>query len=631
MSLILLILFGVFLILSILNSQRTMLAFFEKEAHSFLRLISLSQENSIFAEAKLEDKITDNLLNIISYLNEYGYNQENLDKIKEHFDINSIVIYDPINQRLISKSGNPYELNYQTFLTDEKIKYDYFSVLNEKFIRFIYKTDKKIFQIELSAEEIRRFSQEYGIGKILNQMADNPLVQYIALQDLQGIIFATPNIKMMPKIQSDAFLLSAFNNGVEMSRITKFGNKKVLEIVQPFVVENKMIGLFRIGMNLDNYYQHLRSSYIQMTLIFIILLVSGISIFTIFIKSQDYKIREYFFTYLLGTIDEGVLLVDNKGIIKGVNKMFNKISEMSAPLLLNKRYSERFDDDPFLIKVVHETGNPVEEEKRIFKKIVQYATYPLFDPNKKFMGTISILHDVTKLREQETEQKEKERLSFLGNLVANFAHEIKNPLNGIAIAVQRLQREFPVQDMQSKQLISVIIKEIDSMTRILNDFLSLARPQIKEEREFNLSQLIKDLGIFIKEQTDQKKIKYNEMIEENLYIKGNMEDIKRALMNLLLNAIEAVSSQVEPAPEIGISLNKRKKNIVVQIMDNGPGIPRSVLKKIFEPYFTTKKSGTGLGLFIAQKIVKEQNGMIKVHSIQGRGTTFEVILPILND
>ncbi|MGQ9701072.1 MAG: ATP-binding protein [bacterium] len=604
-----------------------MLSFFEEEARSFLKIIALAQENSIFAEAEFEGRIADNLLSIISYIDEAGYDHQTLERMRQNFHLSSIVIYDEIQRKVISESGIPYAIDTISIEDEKKINYYYFSVLNKKFIRFIYRVNQRILQIELSAENIKRFSQEYGIGKILNQMADNPLVQYILLQDLQGIIFATPNIRTMPKIENDPALLKALNNGEEITRIINFGNKKVLEIVQPFVVEQNNIGLFRIGMNLDNYHQHVKNTYFQLAVIFIVLLIGGIFIFSIFYKYQDYQMRLQFFTHILGAIDEGVLLVDNKDKITGNNKMFSSITETQGTLLFNQHYSDKFNDDPFSINLVRQTGVPFEEEKEMFQKIVKYATYPIFDINKKLVGTISILHNVTELRKQEKEQEEKERLSFLGNLVANFAHEIKNPLNGLAIAAQRLQREYPSQNEEYGKLISIIIKEIDSMNRILNDFLSLARPQIKEYQTFDLSQLVKEVGMLIKQQLDQKGIRYNEKIEEGIVCEASAEDIKRVLINLLLNATEAVSSLVDRKPEISISLMHKAKNIVIEINDNGTGIPEAALKKIFEPYYTTKKGGTGLGLYIAQKIVNEHNGKIRAQSIQGKGTTFTVILP----
>uniref|UniRef100_A0A7V3RHE8 histidine kinase n=1 Tax=candidate division WOR-3 bacterium TaxID=2052148 RepID=A0A7V3RHE8_UNCW3 len=626
-SIVLLILLGLFLTFGIISNQKAMLSFFKEEAHSILSIIALSQENSIFAEAEIEEKIVDNLVSIISYLNDTGYRKEILNSILQNFNLSSIVVYDLNNKTIIAKSGNPYEIDYENFAGAEKIKYYYFTVLNERYIRFLYRGGQFAFQIELSAEEIKRFSKTYGIGNILNQLVSNPLVNYVVLQDLRGIIFATPNIKSMSKIQDDSLLLKALQRGEEVSRISNFGNKKILEMAMPFVVENDTIGLFRIGMNLDNYYRHLRNTYIQLVLMFIILLIGGISILAIIIKHQNFQMQEQFFSHILGAIEEGVLLVDQRMMIRGINNMFSRITEIKGAPVLNKRYEEVFSGDPFLINLVHQTKNPVEEEKIIFKKIIRYTTYPLFTPDKKFMGTITILHDMTKIREQEKEEEEKERLSFLGNLVANFAHEIKNPLNGLAIAAQRLKREFPAENEQYNQLLSMIIKEIDSMTKILNDFLTLARPRIKEKREFNMSELIKEIGDLIRHQAMEKNIRYIERVDDGVSIKGSPEDIKRAIMNLLLNAIEAVSSESITQPQVFVALEKRKKNIIVKISDNGPGIPKQLLKKVFEPYFTTKKSGTGLGLFIAHKIIQEHNGRISIKSQEGKGTAFTIILP----
>ncbi|MEO0190771.1 MAG: hypothetical protein ABIL18_07300, partial [candidate division WOR-3 bacterium] len=135
MAFILLCLLGIFLIFSIINNQRTMLAFFKDEARSFLTLIALAQEHSIFAEAELEDKITDNLISIINYLNEIGLKKDNLDKVRQNFNLSSIVIYDSIRKKDLLKSGNPYEIDYKSFKEGDRIKYYYFTILNEKFIR----------------------------------------------------------------------------------------------------------------------------------------------------------------------------------------------------------------------------------------------------------------------------------------------------------------------------------------------------------------------------------------------------------------------------------------------------------------------------------------------------------------
>ena len=182
-------------------------------------------------------------------------------------------------------------------------------------------------------------------------------------------------------------------------------------------------------------------------------------------------------------------------------------------------------------------GVNIVDEKFIFGKNIQYSTYPLLDEKNKISGVISVLRDVTKIREFEREREEAERLKFLGNLVANFAHEIKNPLNGLSIATQRLIREFPSENKEYTRLTTTVKKEIESLNKILNDFLSLARPRIKEKNEFNLSVLIQDTLDIIREQAKHKKIILKENIKKGIKIIGNFEDFKRAVLNILLNAI----------------------------------------------------------------------------------------------
>ena len=152
----------------------------------------------------------------------------------------------------------------------------------------------------------------------------------------------------------------------------------------------------------------------------------------------------------------------------------------------------------------------------MIKRNIQYSTYPLIDAKKKINGAISVLRDVTELRAFEKEREESERLKFLGNLVANFAHEIKNPLNSLSIATQRLVKEFSQENKEYIHLTTTIQKEIEALNKILNDFLSLARPKIKENKEFNLALVVKNTIDLIKEQANKDNIKLKCNIKKDI-------------------------------------------------------------------------------------------------------------------
>lgn len=623
LAIILLVILGIFLTLGILNSRRIMMDLIKEEARSFLTIVASTQENSIFAEGEFEDAIIEKLINVCNYLETIPLNSATLEKIRQHFDFNSMIAFDAKTQQAIATSGNPFDIDKDIFTREEALFFNYFTIANKKFIRFIYYTQKRIYQIEVSAEEIGAFRQEFGINKIINQLSTNPMVKYLVLQDRKGILFATPNVYTITRIDDDSTLIDVLEQNVEASRISEFENENILELIRPFVVEGERLGLWRIGISLENYYRHVRATENQLILLFVILFGAGFVLFFLFMKYQSVIGLKDLFDTTLGAVEDAVLTVNTKGTITGINKMFASMSAFEEKMLVDHSYFTLFADDPFEVQKVLKEGSKIVNEKVIFNKNIQYATYPLLDEKNRIAGTISVLRDVTKLRDFEREREETERLKFLGNLVANFAHEIKNPLNGLSIAVQRLMKEFPSGDEEYNRLATSIKKEIESLNKILNDFLSLARPRIKEKKEFDLSALMHDTLSLVKEQASSRKVEIKEDVSKEIKVIGAPDDFKRAILNIVLNALSAVADNTGV---IDVQLKKRKSDIVLTIADNGVGMDKEEIERIFTPYFTTKKGGTGLGLYIAQRILKEHRAEIKVTSKKGKGTTFKILL-----
>jgi signal transduction histidine kinase len=268
-------------------------------------------------------------------------------------------------------------------------------------------------------------------------------------------------------------------------------------------------------------------------------------------------------------------------------------------------------------------------EKAVFGKNVQYSTYPLLDHKNRIAGVISVLRDVTKIREFEKDREEAERLKFLGNLVANFAHEIRNPLNGLSIAVQRIIREFPSENKEQARLMLNVKNEIEVLNRILSDFLSLARPRMKEKHEFDLSSVLSQALDLINEQAKDKNIIIKKNITKKAKLYGNSDDFRRVLINILLNSVEALSNVSDRQRVIEINLAEGEGAVMLVISDNGIGMNQDELSKIFTPYFTTKRGGTGLGLYIAHTILKEHKARIEVLSEAGKGTVFTITLGVI--
>jgi len=634
LAVILLVILGVFLTLGIINSRKVMMDLIKEEAHSFLAMVASIQENSIFTEGKFEDGVIEKLINICNYLGTATLDKTNLEKIRQNFNLNSLIILDARTRTTIASSGYPLRISNDIFAKKESVFFEYFTIVRKKYMHFAYRKQDEIFQIEVSAEEIETFRQQFGINKIIDQIALNPMIEYLVLQDQKGIIFATPNIQNIGRIDDDSMLINVLRQNIETNRIARFANQNILELVRPFVIDGRSLGLFRMGINLESYYHHRRVTERQLILLFIILFGVGFALFFLFMKYQSYIDLKELFTKTLGAVEDGVLMVDSKGTITGANKMFANIVAFEENVLLGQNYFSSFEEDPFNIHKVLKDGAKIVNERLVSAKNIQYATYPLLDEKNRITGAISVLRDVTKIREFEKEREEAERLKFLGNLVANFAHEIKNPLNGLSIATQRIIKEFPSGNEEYFRLTTAIKREIESLNRILNDFLSLARPKIKEKGEFDLSSLTHQILDLMREEAKSKNIILKENISKDIKYIGIEEDFKRAILNILLNGIDTLTNISDRERALAVQLTAHDNSILLAISDNGEGMDKKEIEKIFTPYFTTKKGGTGLGLYIAQQILKDHKAEIIVESEKGAGTTFKIILknqsPILN-
>ncbi len=622
LAIILLVILGIFLTLGIINSRRMMMDLIKEEGRSLLAIVASTQENLIFAEGKYEDEIIEKLINICNYLETTEISERMLEKVRQSFNISSIVV--TREQKMLLRVGHPFGLADTVIKGTDRIFYEYFTIGQAKYLRFVYRIEHKVYQIEISAEEIRGFRQEFGINKIINQLSVDPMVKYLVFQDQKGIIFATPNIQTISRIDDDAVLMNAIEQKSEASRVTEFERENILELIRPFIVDEQNLGLFRVGISLESYRRHIRETERQLLLLFIILFGASFVLFFLFMKYQSYVGLAEVFDKTLGAVEDAVLTVNKKGIMTGINKAFAKLSSFEEKMLLGREYYSFFNEDPFDVQRVLGQGSKIVDEKVVFGKNIQYSTYPLFDSKNRIAGVITVLRDVTKMREFEREREEAERLTFLGNLVANFAHEIKNPLNGLSIATQRLIKEFPSDNKEYMRLTTTVQKEIESLNKILNDFLSLARPRIREKEVFNLSALMQNTLDLIRGQVLETGIILKEKVKRDVKIIGNSEYFKRAILNILLNAIDALSQVSDRRRELVVELTQSGGEIRIVITDNGIGMDAEERDRIFMPYFTTKKQGTGLGLYIAQKIIRDHHGVVEIKTAKNQGTTFVI-------
>ena len=236
---------------------------------------------------------------------------------------------------------------------------------------------------------------------------------------------------------------------------------------------------------------------------------------------------------------------------------------------------------------------------------------------------------LARIEEMRKRLEQSERLSSLGQLAAGVAHEIRNPLNAISMASQRLQREYlPREEDKSQEFgrLTVVIRdEIRRLNVIIEEFLTFSRSRRLALREFSLTEVVQKLARLMGEEASVRGIALSLKPEQDpLMVPMDVDKLQQALINLIKNAMESITG----AGTIKLSIeNSDKERIGIRISDTGCGMTPEEIERIFSPEYTTKEKGLGLGLALAHEIIRGHGGDIHVMSRQSAGTTFEVTLP----
>ena len=222
-----------------------------------------------------------------------------------------------------------------------------------------------------------------------------------------------------------------------------------------------------------------------------------------------------------------------------------------------------------------------------------------------------------------TQMSRAEHLATLGELATGLAHEIRNPLAGIAGVIEIIGRDLP-ETSPAREMVKDLRLEINRINRILTDLLETARPHPPRMMRSNLNTTVEHAVMLARQQVLSQPIKIEFQKAPNLpEVEHDSDQIHQLLLNLLLNAVQSIDG----AGTVRVEIGKRDGNACVTVSDTGRGIPEERLPQIFRPFFTTRGNGTGLGLSQARRIVDEHRGQIGVTSAVGKGTTFEVLLP----
>ncbi len=352
------------------------------------------------------------------------------------------------------------------------------------------------------------------------------------------------------------------------------------------------------------------------------------------LTEEEMRKQERLFASVVRSVDDSIIITDMFGRVITINAAGEKLTGYSKEEITGRRYMKLIDKN-----------TPKETRKRILKEtqvgsgwkgevVVRKKngdTFPAYlsitsilNERGDTIGIVGILRDITEQIEMQKRLIRKEKLASLGEMAAGVAHEIRNPLGGIKMAVGLIRRDLSERSFTTDMLDSILsgIKDIEN---IINDLLDFTRETKLEKEDYNIAQIIRGIVNSFHREISEKGIQviYNRFQEDiNLNVDGIK--IRQVLANVLKNAIEAINHR---EGKILINLYSHDSHISIEFVDNGIGIPKENLGKMCHPFFTTKPNGIGLGMAIVKKIVDLHKGDVDIKSVPGEGTKVSIILP----
>ena len=348
-------------------------------------------------------------------------------------------------------------------------------------------------------------------------------------------------------------------------------------------------------------------------------------------QNTELESRENYIRAVLNNITAGVVSVNEQGLVSTVNRAAESLLGIDAENIVGRSPLE-FVPQPGIgmIREILEnlTSNPSLQWQRQIELSIGGKTLKLLvnavvlkSNDGRENGIVAVFEDISELEKMQ-------RLNAWKEVARRIAHEIKNPLTPIKLSAQRLEKKFgpKIQDPAFHECTELIVRQADHLRTMVTEFSSFARiPEIMPRMNDRAALALEVVQVF---QNSHRTISWNLAgTEQPCIIPFDQEALRRALMNLLLNAAEILDGQDGGRVDMALHANQEQNQVSILIQDNGPGLTPEERTHMFEPYYSRKRGGTGLGLTIVKSIVNDHRGNILVRSRQPCGTCFEIILP----
>jgi signal transduction histidine kinase len=364
---------------------------------------------------------------------------------------------------------------------------------------------------------------------------------------------------------------------------------------------------------------------------------------------QNYFLRlaqeKGFLETVFNAIQEGIVVADSKGRITYLNDAACGLFGLEAGEVIGKRLDERIRGLNW--ESLIQSGGPVSHDMEIFypqNRFINFYVVPLVmearaaEPRRpgasdtaEKVGHVMILRDITQSRRTAQQAIESERLNALTLLAAGVAHEIGNPLNSLHIHLQLMERNVQKLHDSAKagleQSIEVARSEVNRLDSIVTQFLKAIRPSRPQLRQENINTIVEEAVRFFTPELHDREIAVEQELRSDLpLLQLDRDQMKQAFYNVIKNSLEAMHRH----GRLQIRSDLDDTHVIIRFVDSGGGMSVEKLSRVFEPYFTTKASGTGLGLLIVRRIVREHGGELSIESSEGKGLTLTIRLPYID-
>jgi len=346
-------------------------------------------------------------------------------------------------------------------------------------------------------------------------------------------------------------------------------------------------------------------------------------------KESAFNQLDLLFSSIIESVDAGVMTLNLEGLIKSFNRAAEEITGFSFREVRNKNVKDVLPELADVL-MAGKTQNRIEtviagKDDKIIT--LGCSLSPLREKDARIIGNILIFQDLTEIKKMEQKLEQQKRLALIGEMAAGLAHEMRNPLASITGSIELLRQGLQLEKTDER-LMQIILRGRDQLESFVRDFLLLAKPIPLIRGTVLISEIVDEVIENLKLSSDwNNNVKINLSMEEQACAFANTEEIRQVIRNLVLNSSQAMKDGGKLSIAVKMRPDDDKEYAEIIIADTGCGIAAEILPKVFEPFFTDKDKGTGLGLTIIGRIVEGYGGRIWLESKVNQGTTCRVWLP----